>query len=434
MHGQIVKGRRRERGVTIVITAIALVAMLAMAALAIDVVTLYLASGEAQKTADAAALAGAKVFVSSGFTSGQLGDPTGVAAQDQVCNGTTGLSDYSAQAAARQNLIAGTAPTTVTTSCSFTTPENPRITVAVTRTGLPTFFARIWAAGASRVSGTATAEAYNPSGSTVPVSVAVKPFLIPNCAPTDKPPCPGGYYVKTSNYTLPYPAAYIGTSYNFRPVSVSPQPQQYYIVELPQATICPGTSGSCVDAGSGGLYDNIACANANELSCGATVTVDIHAADGSLVQDTIGGTQCLIHAAPLAPSTTVACASPNTLQQDCFLPGLPVTINGGTSNPNPALRAPAPTSVTISRSDSVVTVPLYDGLTDPCAGGGPPCSGSPAVRSVQIIGFLQLGIQDVRIDGSIDAVVLNAAGCDPNSSGNPVRGGGVSPIPVRLTQ
>ena len=434
MHGQIVKGRRRERGVTIVITAIALVAMLAMAALAIDVVTLYLASGEAQKTADAAALAGAKVFVSSGFTSGQLGDFTGYAAQGQVCNGTTGLSDFAAQAAARQNLIAGTAPTTVTTSCSFTTPENPRITVAVTRTGLPTFFARIWAAGASRVSGTATAEAYNPSGSTVPVSVAVKPFLIPNCAPADKPPCPGGYYVSTSNYALNTPAAYIGTSRNFPPASVSPKPQQYYIVELPQATVCPGTSGSCVDAGSGGLYDDIACANSNELSCGATVTVDIHAADGTLVPDTIGGTQCLIHTSTTA-ATTVSCTSPNGNEQDCFLlPGPPVTINGGTSNPNPALRAPAPASVTISRSDSVVTVPLYDGLTDPCAGGGPPCSGPPALRSVQIIGFLQLGIQDVRSDGSIDAVVLNAAGCDPNSSGNPVRGGGVSPIPVRLTQ
>jgi Flp pilus assembly protein TadG len=56
MHGSISRSRRRERGVTLLITAVALVVMLAMAALAIDVVTLYLASGEAQKNADAAAL------------------------------------------------------------------------------------------------------------------------------------------------------------------------------------------------------------------------------------------------------------------------------------------------------------------------------------------------------------------------------------------
>src|SRR5580704_17528491 len=119
MRGQIVKGRKRERGVPIVITAVALVVMLAMAALAIDVVTLYVASGEAQKNADAAALAGAKAFVSSGFTSWQLGDPTTGAAQAKVCNGTTGLADYQAQAAAQKNLIAGTVPTTVTTTCTF---------------------------------------------------------------------------------------------------------------------------------------------------------------------------------------------------------------------------------------------------------------------------------------------------------------------------
>jgi uncharacterized membrane protein len=65
MHGQRVEiFRKAERGQTILITAIAMVAMLAMAVLAIDIVTRYVASGQAQKTADAAALAGAKVFVS----------------------------------------------------------------------------------------------------------------------------------------------------------------------------------------------------------------------------------------------------------------------------------------------------------------------------------------------------------------------------------
>ena len=59
---------RRERGVTILIVAIAMISMLAMLALGIDIVSLYVAEGDAQRTADAAALAGAKVFVSSGYS------------------------------------------------------------------------------------------------------------------------------------------------------------------------------------------------------------------------------------------------------------------------------------------------------------------------------------------------------------------------------
>src|SRR5437667_7114384 len=112
IHGQIIGPfRRRERGVTILIVAVAMMAMFAMAALAIDIVTLYVSEGEAQTAADATALAGAKVFVSSGFTSGQLGDPTLSTAQNLVCNGSTGLADLQAQAVANHNLVAGTAPT-----------------------------------------------------------------------------------------------------------------------------------------------------------------------------------------------------------------------------------------------------------------------------------------------------------------------------------
>ena len=60
--------RSGERGQTIILVAVSLVSLLAMAALAIDVVTLYVARGEMQRAADAAALAGAKAFVDSGVT------------------------------------------------------------------------------------------------------------------------------------------------------------------------------------------------------------------------------------------------------------------------------------------------------------------------------------------------------------------------------
>src|SRR5579864_5116037 len=63
--------RRHERGVTIVLVALAMVAIISVAALSIDVITLYLAREEAQRTADAAALAAARILSLSGVT----GDP-----------------------------------------------------------------------------------------------------------------------------------------------------------------------------------------------------------------------------------------------------------------------------------------------------------------------------------------------------------------------
>src|SRR5579872_3700791 len=64
-----------EKGQTILLVAISLISLLAMAALAIDVVTLYAARSEIQRTADAAALAGAKAVADSGVTTLPPGDP-----------------------------------------------------------------------------------------------------------------------------------------------------------------------------------------------------------------------------------------------------------------------------------------------------------------------------------------------------------------------
>ena len=63
---------QRERGVTMVLVAVAMVAIIAMAALSIDVISLYLVKEEAQRAADAAALAAARVISISGIT----GDPS----------------------------------------------------------------------------------------------------------------------------------------------------------------------------------------------------------------------------------------------------------------------------------------------------------------------------------------------------------------------
>ena len=52
-----------------ILVALAMISIIAIAALSIDVVTLYLAREEAQSSADAAALAAARVLSLSGVTS-----------------------------------------------------------------------------------------------------------------------------------------------------------------------------------------------------------------------------------------------------------------------------------------------------------------------------------------------------------------------------
>lgn len=178
----------RERGQTIFIVAVALVVVLGMAALAVDVTFFYVAHSQAQTAADAAALAGAKAFVTSGFTSGQLGDPASGGAQALVCNGGSGLADAQARAAATQNKIAGAPVAIFNAACNFV-PGNPQISVTLSRTDLPIFFGRIWGGGGVQVSATAKAEAYNPSGESVPIAVgSVKPWPLTNCDYTNQNP------------------------------------------------------------------------------------------------------------------------------------------------------------------------------------------------------------------------------------------------------
>ena len=72
-----------------------------------------------------------------------------------------------------------------------------------------------------------------------------------------------------------------------------------------------------------------------------------------------------------------------------------------------------------------MTVPLFDWTTDPCP--------TQKCGTATVMGFLRLGIQDVTAAGNIDAVVLNAVGCNPGNTGTPVSGR-VSALPVRLVR
>ena len=223
-------GRKNERGVTIVLVAFSLLALLGMAALAIDIATLYVAHGEAQRAADAAALAGARMFASSGI---HLGVRYRAPAAADVCQsggpGLAAAANRQAEAVAAQNQVAGQAAVVQTITCD-TTPANPQIAVTIHRTALPSFFGKIWGGAANSVSATAVAEAYNPSGSTAPIQVqSVKPWLIPNCDPTNPPPgdCgPGaGWFVDNTTGAIQNNGSFVGKTITLTHVTPAGTPQ-----------------------------------------------------------------------------------------------------------------------------------------------------------------------------------------------------------------
>src|SRR6059058_683623 len=180
--GNISRKQSQERGQTIALVALTIVTLLAMAALAIDVVTLYVAKGEVQRAADAAALVAAKAFVDSGVTSDPANTSLQTLAENMATAGINGILP--------QNKVAGAAPALVgTPTFDFSTarPGNPQVTVSLQRTGLPIFFARIWRSAAATVTASAKAEAYNPANSQTTtgnfVSIIlknIKPLLIAN--------------------------------------------------------------------------------------------------------------------------------------------------------------------------------------------------------------------------------------------------------------
>src|SRR5579862_3405299 len=198
--------RSQERGVTMVLVALAMVAIIAMAAMSIDLVTLYLAREEAQRAADSAALAAARVISVSGIT-GTASPSTNPGYWADICGPTpTGWATQAALSAAAQNSVGGNSVavtvnysdgSSTNADCSTLSAAfavNPLVIVQITPTSIPSFFSRIWGIAGSNIGASATAEAFNPSasdgtgispdGDVTPVEPrCVKPWIVPNLDP-----------------------------------------------------------------------------------------------------------------------------------------------------------------------------------------------------------------------------------------------------------
>jgi Flp pilus assembly protein TadG len=465
--GRKVAGRSREQGVTLALVAIGMFSVIAMAALSIDVGTLYQASSEAQRAADASALAAARVLSASGLT----GDPTNSSGSwPTIC----AVATQTAQAVANQNLVGGAAPSNVNVSfisgdqqsdCTGSGPGvsfgwNPTVTVQVRQASLSTYFSRIWGRSGNSVSATATAEAFNPSNSdgALPVQPrCVKPWVVANYEPwVGSNACTTATctpFVDAASGVIKSPGvasnttnAAIGQTFwlmsdcRYSPSNCtlrSPQPQanvpnpglgnpkipptpnvEYFPGSVPAtSSAVPAQAGSC-SAVSGGFANAIAgCDQSTQYQCGVQNANSVDLSENPN-PDTADAVECLIHQGggngQDSLKTNGALTPP--------APFYPFQILAGSNNP--VVQASAASSGDVmTNSNSIVSLPIYD-------------SSAPAVftagntTTVTIIGFLQVFIHKVDNFGNMNVTVMNVAGCGNNASGTALTGN--SPVPVRL--
>jgi len=90
---------------------------------------------------------------------------------------------------------------------------------------------------------------------------------------------------------------------------------------------------------------------------------------------------------------------------------------------NPVLTA-NPSLTNVTSSNSIVTVPIYDGVG---------FSTSVDHPSVNIVGFLQVFVNSLDTGtGNINVTVLNVAGCSNTATDSTPTVSGSSPVPIRL--
>jgi Flp pilus assembly protein TadG len=444
----------RQAGVTIVFVALAMVAIISIAALSIDVITLYLAREEAQRTADQAALAAARVLSLTGVT----GDPANTQGGLSAAPWQTAcaLATQVANAVVKQNTIGRAvvnSPTVtflyngVTTDCTAggTFAINPQVKVDVVQQGLPTFFSRIWNRSQSQVSATATAEAFNPSNSlnAAPnglVTVTprcVKPWVVPNRDPNNA----GAPFVSLSDGSIQNPgiqlapgtgtAAVIGEKFALLADCLTGNPNCKHgtgdglIDNPPNAglagqgagtldyvpALVGGTANGVPSCATGSAYQEAiaGCDQSTVYPCGIVgggAQVDLSFNPGKTSGDSATATECRIR-------QSVGQDSLDTTQ-------FPFRIHAGLGNP-------VITSGVITSSNSIVTMPIYDHVST-----GPFPVDQPTV-AVTIVGFLQVFINGIdTTTGNINVTVLNVAGCSNMATDSTPTVAGSSPVPVRL--
>lgn len=173
------RGGRDRRGSSIVIMSVMLFAMLAMAALAIDLASLRSARSEAQRAADAVALAGAAAFQRYPYTDGVTSDSArvwaiNIARVNQVRTDTIDVRNPTWSTA---NYAWGSVTVVETPQLTLNIiPDSQKVRAWVRHAGVQTFFGGLLAKPYGHVQAMATAWATNEG----PTVNCIKPFVIPD--------------------------------------------------------------------------------------------------------------------------------------------------------------------------------------------------------------------------------------------------------------
>jgi hypothetical protein len=404
------------------------------------------------------------------------GDPTNSSGD---WNNACTAAIQAAQSVAGQNFVGGVAPgpPTVTFSSSDGSTcnssggafgVNPMVTVKVANTSLPIFFARIFGLfngnwSTASASATATAEVYNPSNSTTVgagtmVTVqprCVKPLIIPNLDPLNPAPGKNGYckgaackpFVNTSTGTITNGgilisgSGVIGETFNLfpdctsgstgcNPLTANPhanpstvkypnQPGQPNLQYVPGQVL--GTPVGVPSCANTPTYQPAisGCDQSTPYQCGVQAgtlgssanQVDLSENPTGANGDTATAAECLIHESSEGPT--------NSGQDTLLTSSFPYQVKAGSGNP---------LGITgdITSSNSVITVPIYDS-SQPLQPNG-----NTNLAPVTIIGFLQVFINWVNTDGSLNVTVLNVAGCGNTATTSTPSVTGTTPVPIRL--
>ena len=426
---------RGERGISLAFVVIAIFALLGMAALAIDLATLYVGRAQAQRVADAAALAGAKTLVDYGVTADPVNTQLSWAA-------TCVQAVAQARGIGNRGRIGGMPPASITPcfpnggACPATCPTvgsagagfgvNPQVSVTVRSAPLPLFLAKIWGNSTATVQATGLAEGFNPSGTNIPVaSKCVTPWLLPNIDPNNNawiihpgngnivnnepttPGDPGGVVGRTIHLVTGCPG---GCGSVINPVIGAGSPIQltYYPINL----LNPATSGPSCSVGATTYQTNITSCNPTPLACGQTVNLD---ATATVAGNLVGNEQAM--ECRTGASGAGLGQGQDTLDTTAF----PFEIDAGSTHNGVS------TGTQISTSRSLVTIPVYQ------AGPGNGPYNAP-VAPVTVIGFVQAFVNSSS-GGDPTITIVNVSGCSAAaqvSSVPPVGLNEGSPVPVRL--
>ncbi len=409
--------RQDERGMTLVFVAASLTVLMSLMAFAIDLAWLYVAHVEAQNVADASALAAARGIVASGFTTVQGNDFLNIGR-----NLSTGLAQGEGKAVGAQYTVVGIAPTVTVNAPDYAILKNPTVTVNVSA-AVPTFFIKAVSNSFATVTIRASAKAavFNPGNATSGVSVVgTKPWMVPNMDPTHG----NGPFINrvtgaTSNpgVTLFGFGGEVGAQFNLTAGNplVAPVAGNFY--QYSPALLTGGTVSNVPACGAGlstTYQQAIAGLFTTPIVTGTNYQADPAAPSLPLTQAAI---QCLIHES----GGTGQDAMNFSLFGFSILNLWPT---GGINNP-----LPGAVNKGLSRSDSIVTFPVYDiGPGAPTA----PCPGA-VCAGLKVIGFLQVFINGAPSGANpFRVTVQNVVGA--LSAANPIVTPAGSPVPVRLVQ